>query len=170
LAHSGIPTLLPDVLGGHRLTEPEALRIMNAQGQDVFRIHLHAFRYIQDETHGFTEFIPMAFIHANTPLYQLGIARAGSTGREDILMLAVSRPFLDNFKNIQVSWGKLGIKMTQVALLCGGNDLAGTMFTDDVSLDAGASDAGYLGPAVMEHIVSDIGRTLRQRTTLYELT
>ena len=156
--------------GGHRLTEPEALLIMNAHGQDVFRIYLHAFRYILDETHGFTEFILMAYIHANNPLYQKGIARAGSTGREDILMLAVSRLFLDNFRNVQVSWGKLGLKMTQVALISRGNDLAGTMFTDDVSVDAGASDAGYLDPAVMEHIVSDIGRTLRLRTTLHKLT
>jgi len=143
---------------------------MNARGQDVFGIHLHAFRYIQDETHGFTEFIPMAYIHSNTPLYHQGITPAGSTGREDILMLAVSRLFLDNFRNVQVSWGKLGLKMTQVALISRGNDLAGTMFTDDVSVDAGASDAGYLDPAVMEHIVSDIGRTLRLRTTLHKLT
>ena len=53
--------------------------------------------------------------------------------------------------------------------MCGGNDLAGTMFTDDVSLDAGASDAGYLDPAVIERIVSDIGRRLRQRMTVYEI-
>jgi len=131
--------------------------------------HLRILRTIQDETHGFTEFIPMSYIHTNTPLYQQGIARAGATGREDMLMLAVSRLFLDNFKNVQVSWGKLGLKMTQVALLAGCNDLAGTMFTDDVSIDAGASDANYLDPAVMERIVSDIGRRLRQRTTLYEM-
>jgi len=84
-------------------------------------------------------------------------------------MLAVSRLFLDSFKNIQVSWGKPGLKMAQVALLCVGNDLAGTMFMDDVSLDAGASDASYLDPVVMERIVSDIGRRFRQRTTLYEI-
>jgi len=98
-------------------------------------------REIQDDTHGFSEFIPMSYIHTNTPLYTQGIGRAGATGREDLLMIAVSRLFLDNFTNVQVSWGKLGLKMTQLALLCGGNDLAGTMFTDEVSVDAGAGDA-----------------------------
>ncbi len=116
--------------------------------------HLAILREIQDETHGFTEFIPMSYIHANTPLYTSGIARAGATGREDLLMIAVSRLFLDNFDNVQVSWGKLGLKMTQLALLCGGNDLAGTMFTDEVSVDAGAGDASYLDPAVMERMTA----------------
>ena len=84
-------------------------------------------------------------------------------------MIAVSRLFLDNFDNIQVAWGKIGLKMAQLALLAGANDLAGTMFTDDVSGKAGASGSDYLDPADMERIVSEIGRTLRQRTTLYEL-
>ena len=84
--------------------------------------------------------VTLPFVHANTPLFQQGIARAGPTGREDLLMIAVSRLFLDNFDNIQVAWGKVGLKMTQLALLSGANDLAGTMFTDDVSGDAGAAD------------------------------
>jgi FO synthase subunit 2 len=132
-------------------------------------VHLGVLRNIQDETHGFTELVTLPFVHTNTPLYQQGIARAGPTGREDLLMIAVSRLFLDNFANIQQAWGKIGLKMTQLALLSGANDLAGTMFTDDVSGDAGASGSDYLDPADMERIVSDLGRTLRQRTTLYEL-
>ena len=58
---------------------------------------------IQDETHGFTELVPLSYLHTNTPLYNEGISRAGATGREDLLMIAVSRLFLDNFDNIQVS-------------------------------------------------------------------
>jgi len=131
--------------------------------------HLAIIRQIQDETHGFSEFIPMSYIHTNTPLFTQGIGRPGATGREDLLMIAVSRLFLDNFDHVQVSWGKLGIKMTQLALLCGGDDLAGTMFTDEVSVDAGAGDASYLAPETMERLTSDLGRTLRQRTTLYDL-
>jgi FO synthase subunit 2 len=130
--------------------------------------HLGILRTIQDETNGFTELVPLTFIHTNTPLYKEGIARAGATGREDLLMIAVSRLFLDNFDNIQVPWGKLGLKMSQMMLLAGGNDLAGTMFSDDISVIAGASDADYLDPVVMERMVSDIGRTLQERTTLYE--
>jgi FO synthase subunit 2 len=129
--------------------------------------HLGILRNIQDETHGFTELVTLPFVHTNTPLYQQGIARAGSTGREDLLMIAVSRLFLDNFDNIQVAWGKVGLKMTQLALLSGANDLAGTMFTDDVTGDAGASGSVYLDPKDMERIVADLGRNLRQRTTVY---
>jgi 5-amino-6-(D-ribitylamino)uracil---L-tyrosine 4-hydroxyphenyl transferase len=130
--------------------------------------HLGILRKIQDETHGFTELVPLSYLHTNTPLYKAGISRAGATGREDLLMIAVSRLFLDNFDNIQVSWGKLGLKMTQMMLLAGGNDLAGTMFSDDVSVNAGACDADYLDPVIMERIVSDLGRTLQERTTLYQ--
>lgn len=131
--------------------------------------HLGILRTIQDETNGFTELVPLTYIHTNTPLYKAGISRAGATGREDLLMIAVSRLFLDNFDNIQVPWGKLGLRMSQLMLLAGGNDLAGTMFSDDVTANAGACDADYLDPIVMERMVSDIGRTLRERTTLYEL-
>lgn len=131
--------------------------------------HLGILRNIQDETHGFTELVTLPYVHTNTPLYQQGITRPGPTGREDLLMIAVSRLFLDNFDNVQLAWGKIGLKMTQLALLAGANDLAGTMFTDDVSGDAGASDSDYLDPKDMERIVSDLGRKLRQRTTLYEI-
>ena len=131
--------------------------------------HLAILRAIQDETHGFTELVTLPFVHTNTPLYQQGIARPGPTGREDILMIAVSRLFFDNIDNIQVAWGKVGLKMTQLALLAGANDLAGTMFTDDVTGSAGGSGSDYLDPKEMERIVSDLGRSLRQRTTLYEL-
>lgn len=131
--------------------------------------HLGILRNIQDETHGFTELVTLPYVHTNTPLYQQGIARPGPTGREDLLMIAVCRLFLDNFKNIQVAWGKIGLKMTQLTLLSGANDLAGTMFTDDVSGDAGASGSDYLDPEDMGRIVTDLGRKLRQRTTLYEL-
>ena len=131
--------------------------------------HLGILREIQDETHGFTELVTLPFVHTNTPLYRQGIARPGPTGREDLLMIATSRLFLDNFKNIQVAWGKVGLKMTELALLSGANDLAGTMFTDDVTGDAGASGSDYLDPKDMERIAADLGRTLRQRTTLYEI-
>jgi len=131
--------------------------------------HLGILRTIQDETNGFTELVPLTYIHTNTQLFKDGTARAGATGREDLLMIAVSRLFLDNFDNIQVPLGKMGVKMSQMMLLAGGNDLAGTMFSDDISVNAGATDADYLDPVVMERIVSDLGKTLKERTTLYEL-
>ncbi len=131
--------------------------------------HLSILRDIQDETGGFSELVPLSFLHQNTRLYREGLAPAGATGREDLLLIAVARLFLDNFRNIQVPWGKIGLKLGQLALLSGANDLAGTMFSDDVSESAGASGADYLDPAEMERICHDIGRELRQRLTDYTL-
>jgi FO synthase subunit 2 len=131
--------------------------------------HLSILRDIQDETGGFTEFVPLSFIHMNTPIFREGKARAGATGREDLLMVAVGRLFLDNFRNIQVSWVKEGIKMAQLSLLAGANDLGGTMFEESISKGAGAVNTDYLDPAEMQRVAEDIGRPLRRRTTLYEL-
>jgi len=155
----------------HRMKIPTTATIMYGSyenARDRAR-HLSVLREIQDETGGFTELVPLTYIHAGTPLYQQGIANAGATGMEDILLVAVSRLFLDNFKNIQVSWGKLGLKMSALSLASGANDFAGTMFADDVSKEAGAESAEYLDPAIMERIAKDLGRPLRQRTTLYNL-
>jgi FO synthase subunit 2 len=129
--------------------------------------HLAILREIQDETGGFTELVTLPYIHQHTPLYQAGIARPGSTGREDVLLIAVSRLFLDNFQNVQVSWGKVGTKMAQACLLAGANDLGGTMFADAVTVSAGADEADYLDPAAMRRIAEDLGRPLVQRTTTY---
>ncbi|NLA38248.1 MAG: 5-amino-6-(D-ribitylamino)uracil--L-tyrosine 4-hydroxyphenyl transferase CofH [Methanomicrobiales archaeon] len=129
--------------------------------------HLGVLREIQDDTGGFTELVPLSFLHENTALYRAGLAQAGATGREDVLLIAVARLFLDNFDHIQVSWGKVGTKMAEIALLSGADDLGGTMFCDDVSVDAGGEGADYLDPGEMQRITEDIGRVLRQRTTIY---
>ncbi len=152
----GIPTTAT-IMYGHCETDSDRVK------------HLGILRDIQDETGGFTEFVPLSFIHMNTPIYRAGNARAGATGREDMLMVAVGRLFLDNFRNIQVSWVKEGIKMAQLGLLAGANDLGGTVFEESISKGAGAINTDYLDPAEMERIAEDLGRTLRRRTTLYEL-
>jgi FO synthase subunit 2 len=84
-------------------------------------------------------------------------------------MVAVSRLFLDNFRNIQVSWVKEGVKLAQLGLISGANDLGGTMFEESISKGAGATNTDYLDPEEMRRIAGDIGRKLVQRTTLYEL-
>jgi len=131
--------------------------------------HLAVLRNIQDESGGFTELVPLSFIHMNTPIFRSGRARAGATGREDLLMVAVSRLYLDNFRNIQVSWVKEGIKMAQLGLLAGGNDLGGTMFEESISKGAGATNTDYLDPKEMQRVAEDLGRTLQRRSTLYDL-
>jgi FO synthase subunit 2 len=155
----------------HGLGIPSTATIMYGHCEsDEDRVrHLAILREIQDGTHGFTEMVPLSFVHMNTRLFKKGVARAGATGREDLLMIAVSRLFLDNFKNIQVSWVKEGIRMAQLGLVAGANDLGGTMFEESISKGAGAVNTDYLDPAEMKRIAEDIGRTLRQRTTLYRL-
>jgi 5-amino-6-(D-ribitylamino)uracil---L-tyrosine 4-hydroxyphenyl transferase len=155
----------------HGLGIPSTATIMYGHCEsDADRVaHLAILRDIQDETGGFTEFVPLSFIHMNTPIYRQGKARAGATGREDQLMVAVARLFLDNFKNIQVSWVKEGIKMAQLGLLAGANDLGGTVFEESISKGAGATNTDYLDPAEMQRVAEDLGRPLVRRTTLYEL-
>jgi len=129
--------------------------------------HLDILRNIQDETHGFTEFVPLSFIHPGTPLYKKGEARPGATGREDMLMIAVSRLFLDNFTNIQVSWVKLGLKMVQIGLMSGANDIGGTLYEESISSSAGAKTGEFLDPKEMQYIAGDLGRPLIERRTDY---
>lgn len=94
------------------------------------------------------------------------MARPGATGREDMLMIAISRLFLDNFTNIQVSWVKLGLKMVQIGLMSGANDIGGTLYEEYIII--GWCKAGeYLDPADMRYISEDLGRTLVERRTDY---
>lgn len=132
--------------------------------------HLAILRDIQDECGVFTELVPLAFLHKNTPLQRKGLVTHDAFGREDILLTAVSRLFLDNIDNIQVPWSKIGQKMTQLCLMSGGNDVGGTMFVDSLSREAGAGeDADYFDPVSMNLICNDIGRVLKQRDTLYNI-
>lgn len=155
----------------HGLGIPSTATIMygSYEGEESRIKHLSILREIQDETQGFTEFVPLSYIHLNTPLFRKGMAKAGATGREDVLMLAVSRLFLDNFRNIQVSWVKLGVKMAQLGLMAGANDLGGTMFEESISKGAGAKETDYLDPEEMRRMALDLGRGFRERTTLYRL-
>jgi len=150
----GIPTTAT-IMYGHCETVEDRVR------------HLSILRAIQDETGGFTEFVPLSFVHMNTPLFRKGLARPGATGREDLLMTAVSRLYFDNFDHIQVSWVKTGVKMAQIGLMAGADDLGGTMYEESISKGAGAVNTDYLDPAEMKRIALDIGRTLRERDTLY---
>ncbi len=130
--------------------------------------HLKLIREIQDETAGFTEFIPLSFIHQNTELAKKGLVDGGASGREDILMIAVSRLFLDNIANIQASWVKYGPKLAQLMLNAGANDLGGTLFNENISRKAGKDTAEYLAPAKLKAMIEDIGAQPKQRTTLYQ--
>ncbi len=128
--------------------------------------HLEILRSIQDENNGFTEFIPLSFIHYNTPLYKIGGSSPGATGMDDMRTFAVSRLFLDNFDNIQASWVKLGRKFAQMMLNFGANDLGGTIMEENISKAAGL-ETTMITKDDLEKIILNAGRTPVQRDTLY---
>jgi len=130
--------------------------------------HLLAIRELQRETGGFTEFVPLPFVHMEAPMYRRGLARPGPTWRETILMHAVARLVLGPvLKNIQVSWVKLGEDGAALILDAGANDLGGTLMNESISRAAGASFGQELPPERMDALIERIGRRPVHRTTLY---
>lgn len=130
--------------------------------------HLLRIRGLQLETGGFTEFVPLPFVHMEAPIYLKGRARPGPTFRETILMHAVARLALNPcIPNIQASWVKLGAEGVRKCLSAGVNDLGGTLMDETISRSAGASHGQEMTPQEMERIIRSAGRTPRQRTTTY---
>ena len=130
--------------------------------------HLLRVRELQQRTGGFTEFVPLPFVHMEAPIYLKGVARSGPTFREALLIHAVARLALHPWiTNIQASWVKLGLDGAAAALRAGCNDLGGTLMNESISRAAGASHGQELPPEGMEEAIRAAGRTPRQRTTLY---
>jgi FO synthase len=130
--------------------------------------HLLRLREQQQRSDGFTEFVPLPFVHMEAPIYLQGRARRGPTFRESVLMHAVGRLALHPWiTNIQASWVKLGVAGAQAALRAGANDLGGTLMNESISRAAGATHGQELPPEAMEAAIRTVGRTPRQRTTLY---
>jgi FO synthase len=131
--------------------------------------HLLRIRDLQERTGGFTEFVPLPFIHMEAPLYRKGRAREGPTWREALLMHAVARLALHPvLPNIQASWVKLGPEGARAALAAGANDLGGTLTNESISKAAGTVHGQEYGPAEMEALIRLAGREPAQRTTLYQ--
>jgi FO synthase len=130
--------------------------------------HLLALRDQQRRSGGFTEFVPLPFVHMEAPIYLKGRARPGPTFREALLMHAVGRLALHPWiTNVQASWVKLGADGAQAVLRAGANDLGGTLMNESISRAAGADHGQELPPEGMEAAIREIGRRPRQRTTLY---
>jgi FO synthase len=130
--------------------------------------HIERTRAVQRRTGGFTEFIPLPFVHMAAPMYLKGRARRGPTWREVVLMHAVGRiAYRGCIENIQASWVKLGVDGARQLLSAGVNDLGGTLMDENISRAAGASHGQGLERADFEAIVAPLGRTLQQRTTRY---
>jgi FO synthase len=130
--------------------------------------HLLRVRALQQRTGGFTEFVPLPFVPMETPISLKGRARLGPTWREAVLMHAVARLALHPvIPNIQCSWVKLGPEGAAACLDAGCNDLGGTLMNESISRAAGASFGQEMPPENMEALIRSLGRTPRQRTTLY---
>ena len=130
--------------------------------------HLLAIRDLQDRTGGFTEFVPLPFVHMEAPAYYRGFARKGPTSRETILMHAVSRLTLNPLiPNIQTSWVKLGPVGVRACLAAGVNDLGGTLMNESISRAAGTEHGQEMPPEEMDRLIASAGRIPEQRTTLY---
>ena len=130
--------------------------------------HLLVLREIQAETGGFTEFVPLPFVHMGAPLFLQGRSRKGPTFAEAIKMHAVGRIALHGYiDNVQVSWVKMGTEGAKACLNAGCNDLGGTLMNENISRAAGASHGQEMLPTELEAMIQEIGRIPRRRTTLY---
>jgi FO synthase len=140
----------------------------SVEGPRSWARHLLELREQQKRTGGFTEFVPLPFVHMEAPIFLKGRARPGPTFREALLVHAVARLALHpHITNIQASWVKLGVEGSQAVLQAGANDLGGTLMNESISRAAGAAHGQEMPPEGMEAAIRAIGRTPRQRTTLY---
>ncbi len=130
--------------------------------------HLLRLRHHQERAGGFTEFVPLPFVHMEAPLWRKGFARPGPTFREAVLMHAVARLALHPaFANIQTSWVKMGAEGAAACLQAGANDLGGTLMNESITRAAGGVNGQEMTGEDLRRIAGSIGRPLAQRTTLY---
>src|SRR5271166_868377 len=126
------------------------------------------FREIQQETGGFTEFVPLGFVHQNTLLFHQGIARPGPTLAEHLKIHALARVLLAGaINNIQVSWVKLNRSLSQLCLHAGANDYGGTLMEENISREAGATAGQYTSPEEFQALILEAGRIPAERNTIY---
>ena len=130
-------------------------------------MHLKRVRDLQDRTGGIREFVPLSFVHQNTPLYEHGVIDGGASDAEDELMIAVSRLFFDNIDNIQSSWVKYGDAKGLKLLNCGANDFMGTILSEEITKRAGGSYGEFRSVGDYVEMISAIGRRPVERSTDY---
>jgi 7,8-didemethyl-8-hydroxy-5-deazariboflavin synthase CofH subunit len=155
-AHSlGVPTT-STVMYGH-IESPR--QVVN---------HLDLIRSVQKETHGFTEFVPLRFIHQNTVMYRKGMVNPPESGVLDFQMYSFARLFLrPHIKNIQTSWVKLGVDLAALTLKAGCNDFSGTLMEESITAQAGGESGEFVPVDLIEDRASAMGRVAVERNTLY---
>jgi 7,8-didemethyl-8-hydroxy-5-deazariboflavin synthase CofH subunit len=129
---------------------------------------MRLLREIQSETGGFTEFVPLGFVHQNTLLFHQGLARSGPTLAEHLKVHALARLLLaGSIDNLQVSWVKLNRRLSQLCLHAGANDYGGTLMEENISREAGATAGQYTSPEDFQALILQIGRIPAERNTTY---
>ncbi|MFN2434607.1 MAG: 5-amino-6-(D-ribitylamino)uracil--L-tyrosine 4-hydroxyphenyl transferase CofH [Nitrososphaeraceae archaeon] len=157
----------------HRLKIPTTSTIMygHVETTEHKAKHLELIKSIQKQTGGFTEFVPLSFIHKEAPMYNHNLVNGispGPTGQDVIKMHAVARIMLNNFiDNIQVSWVKEGAKMSQLLLDAGVNDFGGTLINESISTSAGSEFGQLMKPKEIRSLITSAGRVPAQRNSVY---
>ncbi|MEP9361915.1 bifunctional FO biosynthesis protein CofGH [Nocardioides sp. CN2-186] len=130
--------------------------------------HLRVLSRIQDDTGGFTEFVPLPFVHTSSPIYLAGVARPGPSMRDNLAVHAMARILLHGrIRNIQTSWVKLGVDGTRAMLQAGANDVGGTLMEETISRMAGSDHGSAKTVEELTEIGAGIGRPVRERSTTY---
>lgn len=159
----------------HRLGIPSTSTMMfgHLETAEDRAKHIGIIRDIQKETGGFTEFVPLNFIHTEAPMFREKLhpgLKSGASGKDVMLTHSISRIMLNNYiNNIQTSWVKEGSNMSQLLLTCGTNDFGGTLINESISTAAGAMHGQLIRPSEIRRLVRQIGRTPAQRTTGYKI-
>jgi FO synthase subunit 2 len=160
-AHAlGLPTT-STLMYGHVETDAERMR------------HLDLLRSIQKETGGFTEFVPLSFVHGESPMFLKGLVegvRPGPDESDVVRLFAIARLMLGaTFRNVQVSWVKEGMERAELLLSCGGNDLGGTLMNESISTSAGSAHGQMMTPSALRRLIRRAGKTPAERNTGYRV-
>jgi FO synthase subunit 2 len=161
------------VTTAHRLGLPTTATVMYGHVETPRQrfAHLALLRELQRRTAGFTEFVPLSFVHQEAPMhvrYHLPELSPGPTGNEVVRLYAIARLMLGaSFKNLQVSWVKEGLRLGQILLGAGANDLGGTLINESISTAAGAGHGQLATPAELRRVIRDAGRVPVERDTRY---
>jgi FO synthase len=153
---------------GCRIRSTSTLMYGHVESPEHWVNQLLLFREIQQQTGGFTEFVPLGFVHQNTLLFHQGIARSGPSLAEHLKIHALARVLLAGaIDNIQVSWVKLNRGLSQLCLHAGANDYGGTLMEENISREAGATAGQYTSPEDFQSLILEAGRIPAERNTVY---
>ncbi|MBV8056103.1 MAG: 7,8-didemethyl-8-hydroxy-5-deazariboflavin synthase subunit CofH [Deltaproteobacteria bacterium] len=154
----------------HALGVPTTSTIMYGHIESPRQVvnHLNIIRSIQKQTNGFTEFVPLRFIHENTVLFRKGLVSPPPIGLLDFQMYAFSRLFLRGWiKNLQTSWVKLGVELAAITLKLGCNDFSGTLMEESITAQAGGTSGEFIPVDLIEEKAREMGRVAVERSTTY---